>query len=358
MLSVRSDSVRGSENTSSSNVANNIRNRKALKGYVVEMQNKPLATSRYATREEALSEHFMVLNREIDLISNKYSLSDFADINRERYPWAECLHRPEFYASRLWEYPWAALESSVMPGMCCADIGCGESPFTIYLKTCLDCEVIGFDPDYGTPPGYYCYGVSEEFAKRTGIDFVRNSIHQLDWPDDSFDRVFCISVIEHIPSRKVRNQGMREIARILKPGGLAAVSVDINLKKRMVNPLELIWESGLALYETIDLTMPRERFGIFADGKQPADVFGFILRKPDELIKEEYRDNAPLTEAWHVSYLRDTFPPQWPELPGVPDAFRSLLGLQRSTIGRSLSPVTLLRMTTRSLLKRYPKSKS
>jgi len=44
----------------------------------------------------------------------------------------------------------------------------------------------------------------------------------LPFPDASFDRVICSEVLEHIPD----DQGaMREILRVLKPGGTAAVTV-------------------------------------------------------------------------------------------------------------------------------------
>ncbi len=298
----------------------------------------------------------MRLNGVFDEINVRYGLPDHYDLNKERYPWAvPLLERPQFYASRLWEYPWAILESGVKSGMCCADIGCGQSPFTIYLKE-LGCEVIGFDPDYGTPPDWYCHGVPEDFAELTGIQFVRSAVQQLDWPDNSFDLLFCISVIEHIPSQQDRANGMREIARVLKPGALALISVDVNLKKRIMNPLGLVWESGLELYGAIDLTMPRDRLGIFCDGKQPADVFGFVLRKMERQIKTEYGDNAPLTDAWRVSFLRDTFPPEWPEMPDVPKCYIPfILDLQRNAINESPSIITWLRMIAKSFLGRYPK---
>jgi SAM-dependent methyltransferase len=173
--------------------------------------------------------------------------------------------------------------------------------------------VTGFDPEVGEAyTGHLCHGVPPDFAERNGITIVASGIEELAAEDNAFDRVFCISVIEHIPKRGDRARGMREIARILRPGGLALVSVDINLKKRIVNPLELVWESGLAFHGEVDLVMPPERFGIFNDGLQPADVFGLVLRKPETLIGEEYGD-PPSMEAWQAASMRDIYPPEWPE---------------------------------------------
>ena len=311
------------------------------------------ALSRYATREEALSEPFMEVNQVCDRINGEFGLADFTSDNRDRYPWATCLNYPEFYASRLWEYPWAILESGLEPGMRCADIGCGEMPFAIYLKEVAGCDVIGFDREVGTSPRPG-WGVSKEFATRTGIEFVRSNIDSLEASTDCFDRVFCISVIEHIPPPH-SFEGMREIARILKPGGLALITVDINLEKRIVAPLHLIWESGLSIYGGIDLTMPCERFAIYVDGKQSQDVFGFVLQKPASKIKTNYRNDAPLTQAWRACYLRDTFPPEHPPSPLSLKMIRH--DLKRNTKNGRPTYITLLRIAGKFLLRRYPETK-
>lgn len=197
--------------------------------------------------------------------------------------------------------------------------------------------MIGFDPDYGTPPGYFGHGVPYEFSERTGIHFVRNGVQQLEWDDNSFYIVFCISVLEHMRSRHDPAEGMREIARVLKPGGSAIILVDANLKKRVVSPLELIWESGLEV-GSMDLATPRGRLGIFNDGMQPADIFGFVLRKTDAKINTEYGKGGPLTEAWRVAYFRDTYPPEWPDVPETqslpPDI--SIRGMARTSLVRLL----------------------
>ena len=300
--------------------------------------------SRYATREEATSEDFMELNRIFDEISVRWNLPDHYDLNKRRYPWAvDLLKRPQFYASRLWEYPWAILESHLEPGMCCADVGCGQTPFTIYLKE-IGCEVVGFDPDYGSAAGSYAFGVPMSFAQKTGIQFVKCGMESLGYPDEYFDRVFCISVIEHIPYRRVKINGMREIARILKPGGLAIITIDVLLFQRVVNPLELVWESGLSFYGAVDLTMPKERWGMLDNGK-PSDVFGFVLFKPNTKIRTRYGNEAKLMDAWRVAIARDTHRAVWPE-PALPytliDIYRYRLLYPKVCIGRFLKKYPII----------------
>jgi SAM-dependent methyltransferase len=51
---------------------------------------------------------------------------------------------------------------------------------------------------------------------------VRMDITAIQYPDDSFDVVFCSHVLEHVPDDR---KAMRELARVLKPRGWAVVMV-------------------------------------------------------------------------------------------------------------------------------------
>lgn len=51
---------------------------------------------------------------------------------------------------------------------------------------------------------------------------VRGDTLRLPFPDATFDRIVASEILEHIPSDVA---GMREIARVLRPGGTAAVTV-------------------------------------------------------------------------------------------------------------------------------------
>ncbi len=309
---------------------------------------KPETCSTYADINEIRSERFQDIITELNSLNMKYHLADHSELNKVRYPWSQkYLSTPQFYASRLWEYPWAILHAQLEPGMHCADVGCGESPFTIYLKEIAGCEVLGFDPDIHRRDSQDNFGVSESYIERTGLKIAESSIDSLQADERRFDRVFCISVMEHIPDFHVREKGMKEIARILKPGGLALISVDVNLLMRFSNPLELVWESGLNLYGGINLTMPEKRLGIFCDGRQPADVFGMVLRKDQSMINVHYGNEVEKVEAWHAASLRNTFPMQ---------TFDSLIrnDLKRNLIRNRPSWLTRLRIASKILLKKYP----
>ncbi|HVF21923.1 MAG TPA: class I SAM-dependent methyltransferase [Pyrinomonadaceae bacterium] len=251
------------------------------------------ASSRFATAEEVRSPEFAAVNEVLDRISVSFELPDHSDVNELRYPWSRgMLSKPSFYAARMWEYPYAILAAELSPGLKVADVGCGMTAFTIYLKEQAGCDVTGIDPDvFEAGLRYKGHGVSEEFIKRTGIKFLRGDMTEVPLESDSQDRAFSISVMEHVPP-DVRRRGMQELARILKPGGRAILTVDMSMWFAMNRPLELVYESGLNFYGLVDLRWPTRRFGMFSDDPvkgMPADVFGMVLLKDGGEVETFYR---------------------------------------------------------------------
>ncbi|GAB3325455.1 class I SAM-dependent methyltransferase [Geodermatophilus aquaeductus] len=111
------------------------------------------------------------------------------------------------------------------PGMTVLDLGCGEGrhAFEAYRR---GAHVVAVD-----------WGVSEvETTKRwlgaiaeageapagARFEVLRGDLRHLPFPDASVDRVIASEVLEHIPDDV---PAMAEIARVLKPGGKAVVTV-------------------------------------------------------------------------------------------------------------------------------------
>lgn len=275
----------------------------------MELREHPL-NCRFASIEEACSGAFAKLGAELAAINAQFGLLDHADLNREHYPWAEGqFPGPQIYGSRLWEYPFALLAAELRPGLACADVGCGRTPFTVYLSRQPGLRVVGFDPDFfsGDPRGT-AFGVSADFVRDTGLEIRNCGMTRLDAPDDHFDRVFCLSVVEHLDAGTAR-RGMREMARILNPGGRLIVTVDVAIHDTFceADPLALIWESGLIPAAGLDLRWPRRRLGIGYKNSRPADVFGLVLEKPAEAVEAEYAGPgaiAPTIPASSIPGLR------------------------------------------------------
>lgn len=262
--------------------------------------------SRFATIEEITSESFMALNRELDRITVEYKLPDHSDLNQNRYPWAvPMLSVPALYGSRMWEYPFALIAADLRPGMKCVDVGCGMTAFTIYLKEVEKCQVIGTDPDFfATGTRYKGYGISGEFVLRTGIRVIQSRMESIPLTSNTFDRVFCLSVIEHLDAQSARH-GIQEMARVLKPGGRLIITVDVDLETEFPRPLDLIWDSGLLPLGDINLQWPRKRLGLRDDGKRPADVYGFVLGKDSYQVERDFSVNPRIIYGWEVPALRD-----------------------------------------------------
>jgi len=94
--------------------------------------------------------------------------------------------------------------------------------------------------DLGCGNGRY-YEYMAPGVKYTGIDFSEKLIElakkrypqasfsvgdvlKLNFPDNSFDKVFSIAVLHHIPSSSLRLKALEEIKRVLKPGGMAMLT--------------------------------------------------------------------------------------------------------------------------------------
>ena len=128
------------------------------------------------------------------------------------------------------------------------DAGCGRSPVQFLLAE-LKNEVHGIDPFENV--GWH--GIDRSLMKNFGVNvtYKVEGMENISYPDNTFDRVFCLSVIEHCRAgsvamkdnvlfkeglspqtkadRKLQAQMMREMVRVLKPGGLLIVTVDFTL---------------------------------------------------------------------------------------------------------------------------------
>lgn len=246
-----------------------------------------VAPNRFATAEEALSAEFLGISTGMQELHHRYQMPDHTTVNRERMPWATgVLSPPELYASRLWEYPWAIMVSELSRGMSCVDLGSGTSPFPLYLKEVEQAHVIIVDPDIGGPREnhYLGHGVTDEFIGKARLPALPDSMDHIGLPDRSVERVFCISVLEHIQDPRVWRKGLREIARILCPGGRAVLTVDLCAGHFFVHPFDIIRHSGLLPVGSLDLRMPSHRFGSMPTNSSDIDVFGIVLSKDESVV--------------------------------------------------------------------------
>ena len=114
--------------------------------------------------------------------------------------------------------------------------------------------------DAGGGDGYYSKLVSEvTSAKVTLYDFDENAlrsarinlqgknieilqggIEKMPFSDNSFDKIICTEVLEHVPDD---NKGMQELFRVLKPNGLIAITVPNRNFPFLWDPLNWIMQN-------------------------------------------------------------------------------------------------------------------
>lgn len=91
------------------------------------------------------------------------------------------------------------------------DIGCGSGDY-LHLMKAKGWRVRGVEPS--------SFGASE--GKRAGLDIFNGTLHDANFPSDSFDYVRANHSFEHIPNPV---EVLSEVHRIVKPGGKIFIGV-------------------------------------------------------------------------------------------------------------------------------------
>lgn len=123
--------------------------------------------------------------------------------------------------SRQIEWPWVIREGEFSSEHLVLDVGSGWSVLKYALARRVK-SVWAVDNDLPS------VAKAEETTKSFG---VKNIIHmagdarKLPFENGQFDRIVCVSVLEHIPTERMT--ALRECVRVLKPGGVGMLTMDV-----------------------------------------------------------------------------------------------------------------------------------
>ena len=107
----------------------------------------------------------------------------------------------------------------------------------------------------------------QKFGHLPNVDFKVGNVENIELPDNSFDQVICMAVVEYLDKPDLM---LAEIARVLRPNGIAIITVP---KKFHVDNL------------TIKMTTPIRYIGKKLLGQQ-SDAVPRLRLQPEELDKQ------------------------------------------------------------------------
>ncbi len=108
--------------------------------------------------------------------------------------------------------PYFIREFPHVNGMKILDVGCGSGHFLAEMKKRFDNEY------YGVEPGEF----NREFAAKNGLKMFRGVLKDARYPKHYFDLILVNHVFEHVGDP---TDTLRELKRILKPGGTLTIGV-------------------------------------------------------------------------------------------------------------------------------------
>ena len=150
--------------------------------------------------------------------------------------------------SRMFEYPWVLIHGNFHPGLDVLDAGGGDGPLSPIIYMTSNCMIINMDLDHTR---------NTRWDHLKGITKVVGDILKTGFKDNSFDRVICVSVIEHTPNPF---EILHELWRVTKPGGRLLVTLDVADYSRHNHIVDL--KMAKEILKLFGLEVPKEPWRI------------------------------------------------------------------------------------------------
>lgn len=145
-------------------------------------------------------------------------------------------------ACKHWDFTWAILNGDICKGQKVLDCGSGRGALQFYLSN-LGLDVYSIDiqdtssklfrkiEHIGVKLKLPHDRIHKKLNRKYGanVKFFMESADRMHFEDETFDRIFSISVIEHMPDDIIVNS-CKEMERVLKLGGLLLLSFDYHMQ--------------------------------------------------------------------------------------------------------------------------------
>ena len=192
----------------------------------------------------------------------------------KRKDWKQVLHRvSNIQIYRYFENSWIFNNLDVQPGQRILDVGSPKVLFFFIGKRVGPIDVVA------------CDILDRQRELASLLDYIPNvnkarfeiqDARQLDYPSNCFDRIFSLSVIEHIPERG-DIEAMSEFYRVLRPGGKLIVTVPYSMEYEIEYHETRVYERK---YEGTPLFFQRRY--------NEEQLHSRLLTTPLKLLKKEY----------------------------------------------------------------------
>lgn len=188
--------------------------------------------------------------------------------------------QPDNAITRSFEYPWAFHAVPVRPGLRALEIG-GSLAGLQFALAKSGVSVVNVDPGEKAVMGW---PVNQDSIGRLNRAFgtdveLRNAfLEEAGLPAASFDLVYSISTIEHIPPDALPSL-MAEVNRLLVPGGHFVLTVDLFLD---LAPFS--YETENIAGRNIDVKWLVDASGLELVQGDPAELYGYPEFDPKQVL--------------------------------------------------------------------------
>jgi len=164
------------------------------------------------------------------------------------------------------------------------DCACGRGYYLNMIRYVSRCELVGLELE-----DEIIRKAQRNVGHLPGITLTRGNIYALPFPDNWFDGVILSEILEHIEDDVA---GLREVRRVLKPGGVVAITVPnanypflwdpINKTLETLfhtkirrGPLAGIWANHVRLYTREQLRAAVEGAGLVVEAERAFTHYSF-----------------------------------------------------------------------------------